>query len=152
MSHDQPSSNTRLPAPCIIDTGTIVNKQDMQRLLADLSRVRYIHTQEGCLASEGEGYVLEVFAEPQRATLIANHAIYLNVYSFDYLELSQLPDQEACFDLIQNDRQLRLIPLTNPLQEQTTRNLNAAALEAVVAEVLSANWDVQIDDEEHFSF
>ena len=141
-----------MPAPCIIDTGTVVNKQDMQQILADLSRVRYIHTQDGVLASEGEGYVLDVFADPQRSTLIANHAIYLNVYSFDYLELGQSDDQESWFDLIQDDRLLRLIPLSNPLQEQTNHRLNVAALEAVVAEVLSANWDVQIDDEEHFSF
>ena len=152
MSHDQFFRSEQLPAPCIVDTGTIVNKQDMLRLLADLSRVRYIHTQDGMPTSEGEGHVLEVFADPQRSTLIANHALYLNVYSFDYLELGKSEQQEAWFNLIQDGRQLRLIPLSNPMLEQNHHRLNVAALEAVVAEVLSANWDVQIDDEEHFSF
>ncbi len=152
MSHDPLSRDMRLPAPCIVDTGIIVSKQDMQRLLADLGRVRYIYTQDGNLLSEGEGCVLEVFADPQQSTLVANQALYLNVYSFDYLELKKSVEQQPCFDLIQDSRQLRLIPVSNPLQEQTTRNLNAAALEAVVAEVLSANWDVRIDDEENFSF
>ena len=152
MSHDPCSRSKRMPAPCIVDVGTVVNKQDMQQLLADLSRVRYIYTQDGVLTSEGEGYILDVVADPQRSTLIANHAIYINVQSFDYLELGQSADQETWFDLIQDDRQLRLIPLSNPLQEQNSHRLNVAALEAVVAEVLSANWDVQIDDEEHFSF
>lgn len=152
MSHDQFSRSEPLPAPCIIDAGTVVNKQDMQRLLADLSRVRYIHRQDGVLTGEGEGHVLEVFSHPQRSTLIANHALYLNVHSFDYLELGKSPDQEPWFDLIQEGRQLRLIPLSNPMVEQNHHRLNVAALEAVVAEVLSANWDVQIDDEEHFSF
>jgi hypothetical protein len=152
MSHDPISRSKRMPAPCIVDTGTVINKQDMQRVLADLSRVRYQHRQDGILINEGEGYVLEVFADPQRSTLIANHGVYINVSSFDYLELSQSEDLEPVFDLIQDDRQLRLIPLSNPLQEQNTHRLNVAALEAVVAEVLSANWDVQIDDEEHFSF
>jgi hypothetical protein len=147
MTHDLSSSNTRLPAPCIIDIGIVLNKQDMQRLLGDLSRVRYVHMQEGTVSSEGEGFVLEVFADPQRSTLIANHTLYLNVYSFDYLELNQSPDHEPYFDLVQDDRKLRLIPLSNPLQEQMTHRLNAAALEAVVAEVLSASWDAQIDDE-----
>jgi hypothetical protein len=151
MSHDKSSSNTRLPAPCIIDIGIVLNKQDMQRLLSDLSRVRYVHIQDGAVSSDGEGYVLEVFADPQRSTLIANHALYLNVYSFDYLELNQTPDAEPYFDLIQDDRKLRLIPLSNPMQEQMAHNLNAAALEAVVAEVLSASWDAQIDDEGQFS-
>lgn len=149
MSYDQPSRNAGLPAPCIIDTGTIVDKRDMQRLLADLSRVRYIHSQDGKPTSQGEGCILEVVADPHRATLIANHALYLNVHSFDYLELSQ-SEEEAYFDLIQDTRQLRLIPLSNPLQDHSSRNLNAAALEAMVAEVLSASWDVHLDDDESF--
>lgn len=152
MSADQPIRSKRLPAPCIIDTGTLVNKQDIQTLLTDLSRVRYVHTQDGNLISEGEGCVLEVFADPKRSTLIANHALYINVCSFDYLELGQSSEQEPWFDLVQDGRQLRLIPLSNPLQDHHDRSLNAAALEAMVAEVLSASWDVQIDDEEHFLF
>ncbi|HEY9642724.1 MAG TPA: hypothetical protein V6C57_19710 [Coleofasciculaceae cyanobacterium] len=151
MSHDHLSGNAKLPAPCIVDNGIIINKQDMQRILADLSRVRYRYSQDGHLLSEEEGYLLEVFADPQRSTLVANHTLYINVQSFDYLELKRTPDQQTYFDLIQDHRQLRLIPLSNPLQEQTTRSLNVAALEAVVAEVLSAGWDVRMDDEENFS-
>ncbi len=152
MSYDQPNSSKRTPAPCIVDTGTVINKQDMHRLLVDLGRVRYIHSQDGRVVSEGEGYILEVFVDPQRSTLVANHALYLNVQSFDYLELGYSPEQEAWFDLVQDSRRLRLFPLTNPLMEQHHRTLNTATLEAVVAEVLSASWDVQIDDEEHFLF
>lgn len=151
MSHDQLSGNIKLPAPCIVDTGIVVNKQDMHRLLGDLSQVRYRYTQDETLLAEGEGYVLEVFADPHRSTLVANHTLYLNVHSFDCLELKRSPDdQYAYFDLVQDHRQLRIIPLSNPLQEQSNRTLNVAALEAVVAEVLSAGWDVQIDDEENF--
>lgn len=151
MSHDQLSGNARIPAPCIVDVGIVVNKQDMQRLLADLTRVRYRYTQDDALLVEDEGFVLEVFSDPQRSTLIANHTLYINVHSFDYLELKRSPDQQAYFDLSQENRQLRLIPLSNPLQEQTTRSLNVAALEAVVAEALSAGWDVRIDEDENFS-
>ena len=152
MSYDHCSGNTKLPAPCIVDTGIIVNKQDMQRLLADLSRVRYRYSQEKTLLVEDEGYVLEVFSDPQRSTLVANHTLYINVCSFDYLELKRSDDQQACFDLIQENQHLRLMPLSNPLQDQKNRSLNVAALEAVVAEVLSANWDMRIDDDENFSF
>ncbi|MCZ0898514.1 hypothetical protein ON021_29965 [Microcoleus sp. HI-ES] len=146
MNHDQ--LNNRVVAPCIIDTGIVVNKRDIKRLLCDLGRVRYLHIQDGQIYSEGEGYVLEVFANPHRSTLIANHALYLNVYSFDYLELKQSPVDGAYFDLIQEGRQLRLIPLSNPLQEQFARNLNAAALDAVVDQVLSGNWDLQLDEDD----
>jgi hypothetical protein len=63
------------------------------------------------------------------------------------LQLNQSPDKETYFDLIQDNRQLRLIPLSNPLQEQSTQQLNADDLEAMVTQVLSAKWDVQIDDD-----
>ena len=150
MSH--PQSPHHLPAPCIIDTGIIINKQDIGRLLTDLTRVRYIHTLDGKLQNEGEGYVMEVFAAPNRSTLIANQALYLNVQSFDYLHLSQSPEKEAYFDLIQDNRKLRLVPLSNPFQEQSTQQLNADALEAMVTQVLSAKWDVQIDDDSDCPF
>lgn len=147
MSYDQ--INYRVSAPCIIDTGIIINKRDMQKLLVDLSRVRYYHIQDGQICSEGEGYILEVFANPQQATLVANHTLYLNVYSFDYLELKQSPEKETYFDLVQEGgRLLRLMPLTNPLQEQFNRNLNAAALDAVMDQVLSSNWETPLDDED----
>ncbi|NJK75010.1 MAG: hypothetical protein HC849_09050 [Oscillatoriales cyanobacterium RU_3_3] len=146
MSHDQ--FNNRVAAPCIIDTGTVVNKRDIQRLLFDLGPVRYIHLQDGKIYSQGEGYVLEVFADRRRSTLIANRALYLNVYSFDCLELKQSPEQGTYFELIQDGRHLQLIPLSNPLQEQLGRNLNAAALDAVVDQVLSGNWDSQFDEDD----
>lgn len=142
-----------LVAPCIVDTGIVVNKQDMQRLLSDLGRVRYIHIQDGQICSQGEGFVLEVFADVTRATIVANHALYLNVYSFDYLELSRgANEDEAYFDLIQDSRQLRLIPLSNPLKEREGRYFNASALETAIAEVLSAKLDAEIDDEGNLPF
>lgn len=152
MNPNQLSGNTALPAPCLVDAGIVASKQDMHRLLSDLSRVRYCYLQDDKVQSEDEGYVMEVFADPQRSTLVANHTLYLNVHSFDYMELGQSPDGYPCFNLIQDCRLLRLIPLTNPLEEQNARRLNAAALEAVVTEVLSASWDVRMDDEDNFAF
>ncbi len=145
MSHHLPDS--KIPAPCIINTGVIVNKLDMRRLLADLGRVRYIHTQDGEVLSEGEGDVMEVFANRQRSTLVANHALYLNVYSFDYLELKQSAEKETYFDLLQEGSCLRLIPLSTPMQERHERSLNVSAIEAMMEQVLSARWDAEIDDD-----
>ncbi|MBD2449985.1 hypothetical protein H6G76_23045 [Nostoc sp. FACHB-152] len=145
MSHHLP--DTRIPAPCIVNTGVIVNKLDMKRLLADLGRVHYIYTHEDKVVSEGEGDVMEVFANPQRSTLVANSALYLNVYSFDYIELKQLSPQESCFDLIQEGMCLRLIPRTTPLQERRDKTYNVSAIEAMMEQVLSAKWDAEIDDD-----
>ena len=145
MSNYRPDS--QLPAPCIIDTGIITNKIDMGRLLADLGRVRYVYIQDGKLTSQGEGDVMEIFTNPQQATLIANHALYLNLHSFDYLELKQSLEKETYFDLMLDSTCLRLIPLSTPLQERVTRNLNAGSLEAMMDQVISAKWDAEIDDD-----
>lgn len=151
MTHNPRSGPVKFPAPCLVDTGIVVNKQDMHRLLADLGQVRYSHTQDGVLLSDGEGYVLEVFSDPNQSTLVANSALYLNVCSFDYLELKRSPNRETYFDLVQDGLRLRLIPSVNPVQEQIDRRLNAATLEAVVADVLSASWDARMDGDDHFS-
>lgn len=139
-------SDTKLPAPCIVNTGMVINKIDIKRLLVDLGRVRYIHIKEGKLQSEGEGDVLEVFASRHRSTLVANHALYLNIYSFDYLELKQSPEQETYFDLMQDNDCLRLVPLSTPLQERS-RNLSVTTIEALMDQVLMAKWDAEIDDD-----
>lgn len=146
MSHEQ--SSHQLPAPCIIDNGIIVNKEDIRRLLKYIGRVRYTHTIDDHIRNQGEGYILEVFCHPQQSTLIANHSLYLNVQSFDYLHLHQTDEGETCLDLIQENCQLRLTPCTNPLQDNGLRSIDPASLEAMVTQVLSAKWDVQIDDDD----
>ncbi|PSO63913.1 MAG: hypothetical protein BRC36_07405 [Cyanobacteria bacterium QH_2_48_84] len=146
MSYDKSS---HLPAPCIIDSGIIVNKKDMQRLLRDLEHVRYHHFLDGNLQSEGEGYVIEVFADSHQSTLVANHALYINVGSFDYLQLHQSPEQQTYLDLIQDFRQLRLIPTSNLLQEKDIMSMDAETIEAMVTQVLSAKRDVQFDDDDY---
>lgn len=152
MSYCTPSGNSSLPAPCIVDSGIVINKQDIQRLVTDLGRVRYIYRQGDDILSEGEGHILEVFADAQQSTLVTNASLYINVCSFDYLELRRSPDGEAQFDLVQDNRQLSLIPRSNPIKNQSDRAMNVAAIEAMVAEVLSANIDMRLDDSDQFSF
>ena len=147
MNHHQ--SDRAIPAPCIIDRGTIINKEDIKRLLNDLGRVRYIHTIEERIHSEGEGWVMEIFNDPKQSTLVANHNLYLNIQSFDCLQLGKSPNNEACFDLIQDNRQLRLIPIASPNPgREFVKNIDSATIEAMMSEVLSARFDVQFDDEE----
>jgi hypothetical protein len=121
-------------------------------LLNDLGRVHYIYTQDHKLLSEGDGDVIEVFANSRRATLVTNNSLYLNVDSFDYLELKQSPQPETYFDLIQEQMCLRLIPLSTPLQERRNRQFNFTVIEAMMDEVLTARWDAEIDDDCYDSF
>ncbi|MFZ4678469.1 MAG: hypothetical protein ACOYM4_22730, partial [Nodosilinea sp.] len=137
MNHER-ASHLSIPAPCLIDNGVVVNKTDMLRLLQDLGQVQYCHFQDGILVSKGHGLVMEVFADSQQATLVANHTIYINIYSFDCLEIGKTDGDRSYFDLVQENRRLRLTPLSDPLHEQVTRSVNTATLEAMVADALSA--------------
>ncbi|MGG6240232.1 hypothetical protein ACQ4N7_16540 [Nodosilinea sp. AN01ver1] len=144
------ASNLSIPAPCLIDSGVVVNKTDMLRLLQDLGQVRYRHLQDSIPLSEGQGLVMEVFADSQQATLVANHTLYINVYSFDCLEIGRTDADGNHFDLVQDNRRLRLIPLSDPMHDHITRSVNTAALEAMVADALSASWDACLDDDHNF--
>ncbi len=138
-----------LPAPCIVDEGILVNQDDIKRLLADLYSVYYIHSIGGRVSNEGQALIQEIFSDRHQSTLIANQNIYINIQSFDYLQLSKSTSNQACYDLVQDNRQLRLIPTVNPNQTQVvSRNIDVKTIEAMVAEVLSARLDVQLDDEE----
>lgn len=148
MSYAQ--TPTKLPAPCIVDVGTIVNKQDMQKLLMGLGRVRYSHSHDDRVTSEGEGVVVEVFADDTQATLVANRSLYLNVCSFDYLEIDRGPDLVSCFRLVQDQRRLELSPLSNPLEQTIDQDLDEAALEAVFDRVLLTKLDSGDDDDDRF--
>jgi hypothetical protein len=150
MNHER-FRDLSMPAPCLVDTGVVVNKSDMLRLLQDLGQVRYCHLQDDTVLSEGQGFVMEVFADNQQATLVANHTIYINVYSFDYLEMGKGDTTHSHFDLVQDNRRLRLVPLSDPVQEQIARSVNAAAFEALVADALSASWDACLDEDERNS-
>ncbi len=139
-----------MPAPCIIETGIIVNKRDMLRLLGDLNQVRYIYVEDGQPCNRGDAYVVDVFADPHQSTMLANHALYLNVYSFDYLELKQNSRSRTYFDLVQENRQLRLIPTDPLLSNRVSSDLSDDTIESVLAQVISAKLDAQIDDEIDF--
>jgi hypothetical protein len=147
MTYD--STPSTLPAPCIIDSGIVVNKDDMRRLLNDLGHVHYVHLVDGEIKSAGEGWIVEVFADPHQATVVANHSLYLNLLSFDYLELQLGDRQQTIFDLVQDSRLLRLTPLASTLHDpEVNHNLDAATLEDMVTQVLSAKWDMQFDEDE----
>lgn len=148
MNQDQ--RYCQLPAPCIIESGILVNKDDIKRLLNDLTNVHYVHRIDGKIQNVGEGWILEVFNEPSQATIIVNNSLYINLQSFDYLQISSSSEQESLFTLIQDNRELTLIPLNNTVQQdeqQQEQDMETLALETMLSEVLSAKWDVQLDDD-----
>lgn len=150
MSHHH---SHHLPAPCIISSGIVVNKSDMKRLLQDLAWVHYSHFLDGEEKSRGEGWIVEVFDDEQQATLVVNQSLYLNLHSFDYLHLKEGDDGKTYFELVQDNRVLRLDVAENPHGNAlNTKIVSDGALEEMVTQVLSARWDVQMDDDENFNF
>ena len=142
-----------LPAPCIIDQGILINKEDMERALNDLGQVNYHYQLDGKSQAEGQGWILDVFSDPRQATIVMNQSLYLNVHSFDYLEISLDEEGKTIIDLWQETRQLRLIPLDNLLFPQNGNHYFVSAdLEAAVSEVLSAQLDMQWDQEDFLDF
>ena len=145
---NKPDGVQSFAAPCIVDEGVLINRDDIERLLTSLCRVNYIHIIEGKVSSEGQGSIEEVFSDLHQSTLIANEKLYINIQSFDYLQLSRSTNNEACFDLIQDHRQLRLLPIGKKNhQYAASKNIDEEAIEAMVTQVLSARIDVQLDDE-----
>lgn len=104
--------------PCIVDEGVVVNRRDMVRILRDLGHVRYTDFDGDRVRTVGEGYVTSVFSNGAGSTIFVNKRLYINVNSFDYLKLSKLEDETAAFDLVDEQRTVRLIPLSDALQER----------------------------------
>lgn len=141
-----------MSAPCIIDNGLIVNQEDLYRLLNDLGHVRYYHYLDGECSGQGEGYIVEVFHDNYQATLIANQTIYINLASFDYLQL-ETNQQQTHFNLIQEERTLSLVPVSSPLQDyQANQTLDPLTLEAILTDVLSAHSERQSNQEDDQDF
>ena len=139
---------SRLPAPCIIEQGILINKDDIKRVLSDLGQVDYFCQLDGQCQGSGQGWILDVFNDVKQATIVMNQSLYLNVNSFDYLQLSVNDQGQTLIDLWQDSRQLRLIPLdSDQCLPDPCQYFLSSDLESVVSEVLSAQLDVQLDQD-----
>lgn len=136
-----------LPAPCIIHDGTLVNHDDMRRLLSTLHHVQYIHRIDGLVLDEGQGWIMEIFSDPQQSTLVSNGILHLNLQSFDYLELNQDQERGTLYTLVQEHRRLEISPIKGQAKVESFESVDNYALEAMLTEVLSAKLDMQIDDD-----
>jgi len=141
-------SPSQLPAPCIIEQGILVNKDDIRRVLSDLGQVNYSYQLDGQCQGSGQGWILDVFCDLKQATIVMNQSLYLNVNSFDYLQLGVNDQGQTLIDLWQDNRQLRLIPLdSDQFLPDPCQYFLSSDLESVVSDVLSAQLDVQLDQE-----
>ena len=98
---------------CLVEQGIIYSKRDMIRILRDLDRVLYVDLIDNASVANGEGYVVEVYANSFDSTLVFNNRLHINVNSFDFLKISSQPDKLV--ELISGHRIIKLKPLTNIL-------------------------------------
>ena len=130
MTHSSP---LRVPAPCIINVGTIVHKTDMLRVLSRLSHVSYTHICGGERRSQGSASVVEVL-----------------IHSFDYLELRQDETEKTLFVLVRGDEHLCLKSIPCPIDEDMSdldphQTLSGSSLEFALAHIIAAKLDAHLD-------
>ena len=104
---------------CLVEQGIIYSKRDMIRILRDLDRVTYLDLIDNLSVAQGEGYVVEVYANSFDSTLVFNNRLHINVNSFDFLKIVSQPEKSV--ELISGHRVIKLKPLTNILQANQSR-------------------------------
>lgn len=139
MTWEERESRNRIP--CIVDEGIIANRRDMVRVLRDLGHVRYADLVGDEVRASGEGVISHVFSHEAAATIVANKRLYLNVNGFDFLRLARVGEDGAAFDLVCEERTLRIEPLSDPLRDggaiEETTYVSAEALNGIMGAQLS---------------
>jgi hypothetical protein len=124
--------------PCIIDRGVIFNKKDMMRVLQGLDQVEYTEIIDEKPAVKREGFIVEIFEDPNEATIFLNIKI-----SYDPTEEALKEKRTYSIELFMPNRKVVLRPLTDPIDNPNTliaeveerRRNNLVGWEEVVAEV-----------------
>ena len=99
---------------CLVESGIVYSKRDMIRILRDLDHVEYVDLVDNVIVAQGQGYVIEVYANGFDSTLVFNHRLHINVNGFDFLKLRSNPKKEV--ELVSGHRIIKLTPLTNILK------------------------------------
>lgn len=79
-------SNTSSLAPCLVGRGTVSHPADMLRALETLENLEYRFVVHGEAVDEGRAALVKLLADPESATLVVNGCLFLNVFSFRFLD------------------------------------------------------------------
>ena len=129
---------------CLVDYGIVYSKRDMIRILRDLDRVDYIDLIDNVTVAQGEGYIVEVYANSYDSTIVFNHRLHINVNSFDLLKMKSTPGKLV--ELVSGHRVIQLKPLTNILlTNQATVEEAIDEQRIAIASQLACDNEVDID-------
>ena len=131
-------------APCLIETGTLVDFRDMLRALETLEGVHYTYTVDTDIIAEGDAALVKLMADSESATLIVNGCLFLNVGSFGYLDFGRTEAGEWRFVLYGDGTTLELIAVAESDDE------DAPTRPHLLSEELAPDFDalISLDDEE----
>lgn len=129
---------------CLVNYGTVYSKRDMIRILRDLDRVEYSDFIDDTAVAQGEGYVVEVYANSYDSTIVFNHRLHINVNGFDFLKIATSPDKTV--ELVSGHRIIKLKSLTNILAtNQTTIEEEIDEQRIAIASQLACDNEIDID-------
>lgn len=130
--------------PCLVEYGIIYSKRDMIRILRDLDRVEYVDLIDNLTVAEGEGFVIEVYANTFDSTLVFNNRLHINVNGFELLKIKTTPEKTV--ELVSGHRTIKLKPLTNLLkQNQSHIEEEIDEQRIALASQLACDNEVDID-------
>ena len=81
-------NDARPLAPCFIGSGTLTHPYDMARALETLESTDFVYEVDGAVIESGEASLVKLMIDKSAATIIANGCIFLNIYSFRFLDFS----------------------------------------------------------------
>jgi hypothetical protein len=96
-------------APCLIGRGTLTSPRDILRALETLENVEYRFVVHGDSVSAGKAALVKLMADPESSTLVVNGCLFLNVFSFSYLDFEELGEERWLFTLHGDSSVLELI-------------------------------------------
>lgn len=138
------NTDTENQISCLVDYGIVYSKRDMIRILRDLDRVEYVDLIDSLAVAQGEGYVVEVYANVYDSTIVFNHRLHINVNGFDFLKIRSNPDKTV--ELISGHRIIKLKPLTNILKtNQSSIEEEIDEQRIAIASQLACDNEVDID-------
>lgn len=100
-------------APCIVNEGTIINKRDMMRALRIYENVAFEDYVDGELMASSEGVMVDVFQCDECSSLFLKGAIFINVMSFNYLQL-EVVEEKTNAKLVNKFRTIKISPIGAP--------------------------------------
>jgi hypothetical protein len=132
-------------APCLVGRGTLAGPRDMLRALETLENLEYRFIVHGEEINVGKAALVKLMADPESATLVVNGCLFLNVFSFRYLDFEEIEADRWRFELHGDSSILELISIPEAEEEPAANGRPHLLSEETVPDFESL---IALDDED----